>query len=53
MNRAAPAAFNGWAPIHVIVHAVSGNSVAVEYVNGDLQLIDNPTGVMTHSPDLQ
>ena len=53
VNRAALAAFNGPAPVHITVHDAAGSSVAVEYVNGELQLIDNPTSVMTNSPGMQ
>ena len=53
VNRAPLAAFNGPVPVHVTVHDAAGNSVAVEYVGGELQLIDNPTSVMTNSPGLQ
>ncbi|PZF76684.1 choloylglycine hydrolase [Aestuariivirga litoralis] len=53
VNRAPLAAFNGTLPIHVTVHDASGNSVAIEYVGGELNMIDNPTGVMTNAPGMQ
>jgi len=40
VNRAPLAAFNGPLPIHVTVHDAAGNSIAIEYVGGQLQIID-------------
>jgi choloylglycine hydrolase len=53
VNRAPLAAFKGPLPIHVTVHDAAGNSIGIEYVRGQLQIIDNPTGVMTNAPGLQ
>jgi choloylglycine hydrolase len=50
VNRGPLAVFNGPAPIHVSVHDASGNTIAIEYIGGELQITDNPTGVMTNAP---
>lgn len=36
--------------VHYAVHDSTGKSIVVEYVNGNLQVNDNPIGVMTNSP---
>lgn len=41
----------GFAPeAHYIVHDASGKSIVIEYVGGDLNVHDNPLGVITNSP---
>ena len=45
--------FKGPAPVHYSVHDAAGNSIAIEYINGQLQVTDNPTGVMTNAPSIQ
>ena len=47
------AVFKGPAPVHYSVHDAAGNSVAIEFVNGELQVTDNPTSVMTNAPSIQ
>ena len=37
-------------PVHLIVTDVSGSSVVLEYVAGELRIHDNPLGVLTNSP---
>ena len=37
-------------PVHYIVQEASGKSVVLEYVNGELNVHDNPLGVITNSP---
>ena len=36
----------------VILHDRDGNSLSVEYIKGELNLLDNPTTVHTNSPPL-
>lgn len=41
----------GFAPeVHFVVHDATGQSIVVEYVDGKLDLHDNPLGVITNSP---
>ena len=40
----------GILPLHFAVHDAQGNSLVIEYVQGKLQIYDNPLGVMTNSP---
>ena len=47
------AVFKGPAPVHYSVHDAAGNTVAIEYINGQLQVTDNPTSVMTNAPSIQ
>ncbi|MDJ0798834.1 MAG: choloylglycine hydrolase family protein [Calothrix sp. MO_167.B12] len=37
-------------PFHYVVHDADGNSIVIEYVGGQLQVHDNPLGVITNSP---
>lgn len=53
VNNAELAVFKGPAPVHYSVHDAAGNSIAIEYVNGQLQVTDNPTSVMTNAPSIQ
>lgn len=53
VNNAALAVFNGAAPVHYSVHDAAGNTIAIEYINGQLQVTDNPTSVMTNAPSIQ
>ena len=40
------------APAHYTVHDATGKSIVIEYVNkGELHIYDNPTHVLTNSPD--
>jgi choloylglycine hydrolase len=38
-------------PLHYVVHDASGDCMVIEYVNGQLNLHDNPLGVVTNSPN--
>jgi len=40
-------------PAHLIVHDTLGNSIVVEYTNGQLHIHDNPLGVITNSPNFE
>ena len=53
VSNAELAVFNGPAPVHYSVHDAAGNTIAIEYVNGQLQVTDNPTSVMTNAPTIQ
>jgi choloylglycine hydrolase len=53
VNRAELAVFKGPAPVHYSVHDAAGNTIAIEYINGQLQVTDNPTGVMTNAPGIE
>jgi len=37
-------------PLHYTIHDKSGESIVVEYVDGELNVYDNPTTVMTNEP---
>jgi len=45
-----PEALVGKLPLHYTVHDSKGDSIVIEYVNGELKVYDNPLGVMTNSP---
>lgn len=38
-------------PLHYTVHDPSGESIVIEYMDGNLKIYDNPLGVLTNSPD--
>jgi len=42
---------NNVPPVHYSFHDAQGNSVAIEYVKGELHVYDNPTHVFTNAPD--
>ncbi len=42
---------NSVLPMHYIVHDMNGQSLVIEYVKGQLNLYDNPVGVITNSPE--
>jgi choloylglycine hydrolase len=45
--------YGGWgiAPeVHFVVHDATGASAVIEFVGGELQVYDNPLGVITNSP---
>jgi len=42
--------FKGVVPLHMTLHDASGKSIVVEYIGGELQIHDNPTGVLTNAP---
>ncbi|KAF5077258.1 putative protein YxeI [anaerobic digester metagenome] len=37
-------------PMHYVVHDAGGNCIVIEYMEGRLNIYDNPLGVMTNSP---
>ncbi len=50
VNGAAIKAFGGPLPIHMTLHDRSGKSLSVEYIKGELTMMDNPTGTYTNDP---
>ena len=44
VNGAVVKAFGGPLPIHMTLHDRGGKSLSVEYINGSLTMMDNPTG---------
>lgn len=51
VNRSPVGAYNNQiAAVHFSFHDASGQSVVVEYLNGDLVVSDNPVGVLTNDP---
>ncbi len=47
------AIFKKWGfvlPMHYIVSDTKGDAIVIEYVNGELNIYDNPLGVITNSP---
>ena len=52
VNGSVLQAFGGTVPIHMILHDRDGNSLSVEYIKGELNMLDNPTTVYTNSPPL-
>ncbi len=45
-----PEAKVGNLELHYTIHDVKGDSLVIEYVNGELKVYDNPLGVMTNAP---
>jgi choloylglycine hydrolase len=39
--------------VHYTFHDANGKSIAVEYIKGELQITDNPIGIMTNDPPFQ
>jgi len=37
-------------PVHAVIHDSSGNSLVIEYLNGNLVMTNNPIGVFTNAP---
>lgn len=50
VNRAPQAVFKAPVPLHMTLHDATGASIVVEYIGGELQIHDNPTGVLTNAP---
>ena len=51
--RVANVDFPAWGsipPVHYVVHDASGNCLVIEYVDGELNVYDNPIGVITNAP---
>jgi len=53
VNQSALGSYGGVVRIHMTVHDRSGKSLAVEYLNGQLVMRDNPTGVFTNDPPFE
>jgi choloylglycine hydrolase len=53
VNQSALSSYGGVARIHRTVNDRSGNSLALKYLNGQLVMRDNPTGVFTHDPPFE
>lgn len=52
----APTSLKQWGgvpPFHYIVYDASGKSIVIEPINGQLQVMNNPIGVITNSPNFQ
>jgi choloylglycine hydrolase len=39
-------------PLHIAMHDTEGESLVVEFIEGKMQLFDNPVGVLTNAPSL-
>ncbi len=39
-------------PIHLSIHDKNGNSIAIEFLDGKMKVLDNPVGVLTNVPKL-
>jgi choloylglycine hydrolase len=50
VNNSTLAQWKGVVKMHFTFHDVSGKSLVVEYVDGKLNLYDNPIGVLTNEP---
>ena len=50
VNRSPQKLFKGVVPLHLTLHDASGKSIVIEYIGGELQISDNPTGVLTNAP---
>ena len=50
VNESPQKLFKGVVPLHLTLHDASGKSIVIEYIGGDLQINDNPTGVLTNAP---
>ena len=37
-------------PMHVAVHDAAGNNIVIEFIEGKVNVYDNPIGVMTNAP---
>jgi len=45
--------FGGVVRIHATLHDLSGQSIVVEYIDGKLEITDNPLGVVTNDPPIK
>ena len=50
VNRSSQATFKMPVPVHMTLHDATGASIVVEYIQGTLNIYDNPTTVMTNAP---
>ena len=42
--------FNEIPPIHLAIHDAEGKSLVIEFIDGKMQVYDNPIGVLTNDP---
>lgn len=40
-------------PLHLSLHDRKGNTLTVEFLNGKMEILDNPVGVLTNAPKLE
>lgn len=40
-------------PLHLSIHDASGKSLVVEFINGKMEISDNPIGVLTNAPKFE
>ncbi|MFT0862240.1 linear amide C-N hydrolase [Ancylobacter sp. G4_0304] len=52
VSNAPQATFQGLVPLHVTLHDAGGSSLVIEYVDGQLNMYDNPTTILTNAPAL-
>lgn len=45
--------WHGIVKIHVTLHDMNGKSIVIEYLDGQLEITDNPIGVMTNDPPMK
>jgi choloylglycine hydrolase len=38
--------------LHIALHDASGKNLVIEFIDGNVNVYDNPLGVMTNRPDL-
>jgi choloylglycine hydrolase len=50
---AEPVSSIGIPPIHIVLHDATGKSLVLEFINGKMEISENPGGVMTNAPELQ
>jgi len=50
VNRSEQALFKGVVTLHLTLHDKSGKSIVIEYIDGQLEVSDNPAGVLTNAP---
>ena len=50
VSNAPQVVFKMAVPLHATLHDLQGNSVVIEYVDGKLNIYDNPTTIMTNAP---
>jgi len=44
---------NGVPPVHLSIHDTSGKSLTIEFLDGEMKVLDNPVGVLTNFPKLE
>jgi choloylglycine hydrolase len=43
--------FKGVPPVHISIHDKQGKSIVIEYINGRMEVFDNPIKVVTNAPE--